>query len=129
MKRWLISKIPTWVLRYLVKKDWRLRQTGRKSDKWCWANLALFLRDVYLCPDCYNDIDFAEDCPYCTSLGPEKPVGVPEWLATKPESYGYEDEPDDHVMYKGIPFFYDPCFCDRSIGESCEACHPDRRKR
>ncbi len=95
--RWLISKIPTWVLRYLVKRDWRLRQAGRKPDKWYWADLKLFLRGVYLCPDCCNDIDFAETCPYCNPpiIGPENPVGVPEWLAEDPESYGYKDELDD----------------------------------
>ncbi len=25
----------------------------------------------------------------------DKPVGVSDWLASKPESYGYEDEPND----------------------------------
>ena len=88
MKQWIISIIPTGVLRYLVKRDWRLRQASHKSDKWYWADLELFLRNVYLCPDCYNDIDFAETCPYCN------PVGVPEWLITNPKSYGYEDEPE-----------------------------------
>ena len=29
------------------------------------------------------------------------------------------------IKYKGVPFYYLSCFCDRGIGESCEACHPD----
>ncbi len=35
-----------------------------------------------------------------------------------------EDEPKplDSVLYKGVPFFYHPCFCDSSIGENCEQC-------
>lgn len=97
MKQWLISKIPTWILKYLVKRDWRLRQAGLRPDKWHWADHTLFLRDVYLCPDCYNDIGFSAECSLChpSILGPEKPVGVPEWLGTKPESYGYENEPEE----------------------------------
>ncbi len=32
------------------------------------------------------------------------------------------------IRYRGVPFYYVSCFCDRSIGESCEACHPVRGK-
>ncbi len=60
-------------------------------------------------------------------FGLEKPVGVPEWLAKDPESYGYKDEsePLDSIVYKGVPFFYHPCFCDHTVGENCEACRPE----
>ena len=127
MKQWLIKRIPTRILKLLVKRDWRLRQAGRRHDGWYWADCELFLRDVFLCPDCYNDVGFAEDCPFCYPR-PEKPFGVPEWLAKEPESYGYKDEPDDYIMYKGIPFFYHSCLCDHSIGENCDHCHPDGGK-
>ncbi len=91
---WVRSKIPTWFLIYLVSRNYRLRQAGHKRDKWYWADLEISRRDVTLCPNCFNQIDFAERCPFCYPpvLGPEKPVGVPEWLLSNPRSFGYEDE-------------------------------------
>ncbi len=70
MRQWLISKIPTWVLRHLV---WL-----------AWANIELWLR--------------TEDGGIAV-LGPVNPMGVSEWLAKEPESYGYGDEPDDRPHY------------------------------
>ena len=94
-EQWLISKIPTWLLLYLVKRDFHLRQTGRKPDKWYWADLEISRRDITLCPNCFNQIDFAERCPFCYPpvLGPSKPFGVPSWLGDKHDPYGTgEDE-------------------------------------
>lgn len=65
MKRWLISKIPMWILRYLVKKNYRLHQASHNPDEWYWADLELNCRGFQVI------------------FGPEKPVGVPEWLAKK----------------------------------------------
>ena len=102
MRQWLISKIPTWALIYLVSRNYRLRQAGCKRDGWYWADLEISRRDIVLCPNCFNQIDFAERCPFCYPpvLGPKKPVGIPEWLAKEPESYGYKDEPDDRFRDK-----------------------------
>ncbi|KKK56050.1 hypothetical protein LCGC14_3068410 [marine sediment metagenome] len=76
MKKWLISKIPTWVLRYLVWRNHRLYNAGHSRNILrYWAAVELARREPPV-------------------LGPEKPVGFPEWLAKDPESYGYKDEPD-----------------------------------
>lgn len=90
MKQWLISKIPTWVLRYLVRRNWRLRQASRLLDEWYWADLELFHREVFLCSVCYNDIDLNERCPFCYPpvLGSKKPVGIPKWLEKEYKPYG-----------------------------------------
>lgn len=52
---------------------------------------------TYMCP---CDHRVGENCEHCN------PVGVPEWLATKPESYGYENEPDDGGKNEKIPILW-----------------------
>ncbi len=135
MKQWLISKIPTWILRYLIWRNYRLYRAGHSRNMLqYWAEVELWWREAQIRMGCKpvprNPPLFIHKYKERIILSPEKPVGVPEWLANDSESYGYKDEPEplDSIMYKGVPFYYPPCFCDRSIGESCEACHPDRKK-
>lgn len=85
------SKIPTWVLKYLVKRNMRLRQAGHLPDKWYWADLELFRRDITLCPDCYSQKDFAEQCPFCYPY-PQNPVGISEWIGKEHKSYGESND-------------------------------------
>ena len=97
MRQWLISEIPTWLLIRLVKRNYWLRVAGHIRDEWYWADLEISRRDITLCPNCFQQIEPIERCPFCypTILGFENPVGVLEWLVTKPESYGYDGEPND----------------------------------
>ena len=93
MRQWLISKIPTWVLRLLIKRNYRLRGAVLLSDEWYWADLVLAGRDRYVCIDCYHIAEHGEGCFYCRPLGPSKPFGVPSWLGDKHDPYGIgEDE-------------------------------------
>ena len=94
MKQWLISKIPTWVLRHLVNRNFR-RRNGVYPDKPYWADLELCLCGILICPYCYKDIKRGEQ-KHLTCW----PVGFPEWLAEDPESYGYKDELDDRFGEK-----------------------------
>lgn len=41
------KNLPTWMLRYLVWRNSRLRQAGRLPDEWYWADLDLWLRKEY----------------------------------------------------------------------------------
>ena len=97
MRQWLISEIPTWLLIRLVKRNYWLRVAGHIRDEWYWADLEISRRDITLCPNCFQQIDLIERCPFCYPiiLGFENLVGASEWLVTKPESYGYEGEPND----------------------------------
>ena len=81
MKQWLISKIPTWFLHYWVWRNWRLVCSGHPRYAYCIeADVELNCRGLQVV------------------FGPEKPFGVPEWLAKEPESFGYKDEPDDRRL-------------------------------
>ncbi len=42
----MASLIPTWVLRLLVQRNYRLRADGRVPDEWYWADLALLERGI-----------------------------------------------------------------------------------
>lgn len=76
MKQWLISKIPTWFLHYWVWRNCRLVCSGHPRYAFCIeADIELTRRGLSV-------------------LGPENPIGVPEWLLTNPKSYGYDDEPE-----------------------------------
>ena len=102
MKQWLISKIPTGVLRYLGWRNYRLALAGHPRNLFShWANLELSWRQLH---DNLGLKRIARKPPLLVHkyknrlvlhFGPENPVGFPEWLVTKPESYGYEGEPDD----------------------------------
>ncbi len=106
MKQWLISKIPTWLLHYWVWRNWRLVCSGHPRYAFCieadcelnWRQLQIDLgcklipRKPPLVVHRYKE--------RLVILGPEKPVGVPEWLANEPESYGYKDELDDRFGEK-----------------------------
>lgn len=75
MKYWIIGHLPVWILKLLNKYDW--------------AYLELYCRyDHRLDFGCNCDPLVGENCEECN------PVGVPEWLANEPESYGYADEPE-----------------------------------
>ena len=101
MKQWMISKIPTWVLHYWVWRNWRLVCSGHPRYAFCIeADIELRWRELQTSLGCklvprkppflihkYKD--------RLVIFGPKKPVGIPDWLITKPESYGYEDELDD----------------------------------
>ncbi len=105
--RWLInklshdrvrSKIPTWVLRYLVNRNFH-RRHGVHPDKCYWADLELCLRGILICPVCYKDIKEGErkhtTClRFDILIGPENPTGVPEWLVKESEAFGYGGEMD-----------------------------------
>jgi len=66
MKQWLISKIPTWILSYLVKRDSILRQRGCKPDVWYWADIELWSRNDFRVDwDCSCDHTVGENCEGC----------------------------------------------------------------
>ncbi len=89
--RWLISKIPMWFLRYLVWRNYRLYLAGHSRNILLyWGQIELYWRELQIGLGCKP---VPRKPPFI--LGPEKPVGVPEWLAKEPESYGYKDEPND----------------------------------
>ena len=99
MKQWLISKIPAWFLHYWVWRNWRLVCSGHPRYAFCIeADIELWLRaegkGTSVFPDrpCLCDYTAGKNCEVC------RPLGVPEWLLTNPESYGYEDEPDDRRL-------------------------------
>ena len=87
MKQWLISKIPMWVLRYLSWRNAHIYLAGHhyRTLFFYWADLEVSWRQVQITLRC-------KPVPRCP---PKKPVGVPEWLANEPESYGYKDEPEE----------------------------------
>ncbi len=73
MKQWLISKIPAWVLRYWVWRNWRLVCSGHPRYAFCiQADIELAVRG--------HTISY--------TLGPENPVGVPEWITEAMKPYG-----------------------------------------
>jgi len=110
MKQWLISKIPTWILKILVWRNYNFRQKGLVPDQWYWADIELAIRG--------DKIGFVHKYKERLIIsGPKKPVGIPEYL-------GKEHKPYDSITYKGVPFYYQPCFCNHSIGENCEECKP-----
>ncbi|KKN32325.1 hypothetical protein LCGC14_0814740 [marine sediment metagenome] len=132
---WLRRHTPTWLLRYLVWRNYRLRMAGRLPNGWYWADLELCLRKYITCYCCGRLVILSDRGCDCNP-----PVGIPSWLGDKHDHYGIgEDEkwekhgsskkPLNMVKYRGVPFYYEPCFCDRSIGESCKACHPDNPDR
>ena len=95
MRQWLISKIPTWVLRCLVWRNFRLHRG------WDWADIELGWRKleirlgykVFPKQMSYRIHEYKNRL--VITVGPEKPAGVPEWLLSNPRSYGYEDESEE----------------------------------
>ena len=94
MRQWLISKIPTWALRYLGWRNVRMALSGhpRKTLFSYWADMELDWRELQISLGCKP---VPRKPPFI--LGPEKPTGVPEWLAKEPESCGYGDGPEDQI--------------------------------
>ncbi len=87
MKQWLISKIPTWFLHYMVWRNLRLFCSGHPRYAFIiWADCEINWRELQISLGCKP---VPRKPPFI--LGPEKPVGVPEWLLTNSKSYGYED--------------------------------------
>ena len=85
MKQWLISKIPTRVLRYLVWRNYRLREAGRLPDKWYWADIELWLR-----------VESKGTSVFPSVLDTKNPVGIPKWMTEALEPYGDEDEKSNY---------------------------------
>jgi len=84
---WLRRLTPTWLLRYLVVRNYRLRMAGRLSDDWYWADIELCLRLKMVCDKCGRLLPLLDRCWYC-----EPPVGVPYWLGEDHKSYGEKDD-------------------------------------
>lgn len=99
--RWLISKIPTGVLKYLSWRNIRISLAGHPRNNFSyWADIELGWRKLETRLG-YKGIP--RDMPYhiheykkrlVITVGPEKPVGIPEWLGKDHKSYGYKDEPE-----------------------------------
>ena len=78
MKIWLRRHTPTWLLRYLVWRNYRLRMAGRLPDDWYWADMELCIRQKQVCDKCgclLVLLDFEHKC------GP--PVSVPKWFVVE----------------------------------------------
>ena len=94
MSIWLRRHTPTWLLRYLVWRNYRLRMAGRLPDDWYWADMELCIRQKQVCDKCGRLpvlLDFEHEC---------NPVGVPKWL-------GEEHKPFGSIASKGVLFI--PC--------------------
>ncbi len=79
---WLRRHTPTWLLRYLGWRNYRLRMAGRLPDYWYWADLELCLRERQVCDKCGHLLLLADRCWDC-----DPPVGVPEWLGEEHKPY------------------------------------------
>ncbi len=104
MKQWLISKIPVWILSYLGWRNYRLCLAGHPRNTFSyWADIEFGWRELQISLGCKlvprkPPLLVHKYKERLIILGSEKPVGVPEWLITNPESYGYKDEPDDRKL-------------------------------
>ncbi len=97
---WLRRHTPTWLLRYLVWRNYRLRMAGRLPDQWYWADMELCIRQKQVCDKCGRLLvllDFDHEC---------NPVGVPEWLTDFDGSFLWTDDicekmhPEDEVDWR-----------------------------